>query len=176
MIAEHWDGMQPPAARERARVGALEVLVGRTAPLCEGEAGESEWPAVLYAYDALTEIDRLAGEKLRKEQVALGDLVRALRPHRDAARRALAEAEQKRKDAEAEAVARAEQEAQAAARVLEAPAPAPAATSAPPAPTAVAAPAPAVSVALDLSTIDTLPETLRNLSAGLIGRSTTDAR
>lgn len=174
MITEHWDGMQPPAARERARVGALEWLVGRTAPLCEGEVGEGDWPAVLYAYDALTEIDTLAGEKLRKEQVALGDLARALRPHRDAARRALAEAEQKRKDAEAEAAARAEQEAQAATRAAEAPAPA--TTPVPPAQAPAAAPAPAVSAALDLSTIDTLPETLRSLSAGLIGRSTTDAR
>lgn len=176
MIADHWDGMQPPAARERARVGALEWLVGRTAPLCEGEAGESDWPAVLYAYDTLTEIDTLAGEKLRKEQVALGDLVRALRPHRDAARRALAEAEQKRKDAEAEAAARVEQEAQATARAAEAPAPALAATPAPPVQAQTAAPAPAVSAALDLSTIDTLPETLRSLSASLIGRSTADAR
>lgn len=176
MIADHWDGMQPPAARERARVGALEWLVGRTAPLCEAEAGEGDWPAVLYAYDALTEIDTLAGEKLRKEQVALGDLVRALRPHRDAARRALAEAEQKRKDAEAEAAARAEQEAQAAARAAEAPVAAPAATPAPPAQVPAAAPPPAVSAALDLSTIDSLPETLRSLSAGLIGRSTADAR
>lgn len=176
MIADHWDGMQPPAARERARVGALEWLVGRTAPLCEGETGEGDWPAVLYAYEALTEIDTLAGEKLRKEQVALGDLVRALRPHRDAARRALAEAEQQRKAAEAEAAARAEQEAQAAARAAEAPAPASAATPAPPAQTQAAAPVPAVSAALDLSTIDSLPETLRSLSTGLIGRSTADAR
>ncbi|MCP4564474.1 MAG: type VI secretion system protein TssA [Bosea sp.] len=176
MIAEHWDGMQPPAGRERARVGALEWLVGRTAPLCEGEAGEGDWPAVLYAYDTLTEIDALAGEKLRKEQVALGDLVRALRPHRDAARRALAEVEQKRQAAEAEAAARAEQEAQAATRAAEAPAPAPAATPAPPVQTQAAAPTPVVSAALDLSTIDTLPETLRSLSAGLIGRSTADAR
>jgi type VI secretion system protein VasJ len=176
MMAEHWDAMQPPAARERARVGALEWLVGRTAPLCEGEAGEGDWPAVLYAYDALTEIDTLAGEKLRKEQVALGDLVRALRPHRDTARRALAEAEQKRKDAEAEAAARAEQEAQAATRAAEAPAAAPVATPALPAQAPAAKPAPAVSAALDLSTIDTLPETLRGLSTGLIGRNTADAR
>lgn len=176
MIAAHWDAMQPPAARERARVGALEWLVGRTAPLCEGETGEGEWPAVLYAYDALTEIDTLAGEKLRKEQVALGDLVRALRPHRDAARRALAEAEQKRKDAEAEAAVRAEQEAQAAARAAEAPTATPAAAPASPTPTPAAAPTPAAMPALDLSTIDSLPETLRSLSAGLIGRSSADAR
>ncbi|CAN7529390.1 type VI secretion system protein TssA [Bosea sp. LjRoot90] len=172
MIANHWDGMQPPAARERARVGALEWLVGRTAPLCEGEVEERDWPAVLYAYDALTEIDTLAGEKLRKEQVALGDLVRALRPHRDAARHALAEAEQKRKQAEAEAAARVEQEARAAETPAAAPAPSPVA----PVPTPAASPTPAALPALDLSTIDTLPETLRTLSAGLIGRSTADAR
>ncbi|WP_282567858.1 MULTISPECIES: type VI secretion system protein TssA [unclassified Bosea (in: a-proteobacteria)] len=175
MIASHWDKMQPPAARERARVGALEWLVGRTAPLCEGEASEGDWPAVLYAYDALTEIDTLAGEKLRKEQIALGDLVRALRPHRDTARRALAEAEQKRKEIETEAAARAEQEAQAATRAAEAPAPVsvPAATQAP---VSAAAPTPAPPSALDLSTIDALPETLRSLSAELIGNSTADAR
>jgi len=175
MIAGHWDDMQPPVARERARVGALEWLVGRTAPLCEGEVEERDWPAVLYAYDALTEIDTLASERLRKEQLALGDLVRALRPHRDAARRAMAEAEQKRQAAEAEATARAE----AAARAAEQPAVVlpPADSAAPATPAPAAAPTAAAGpVSIDLSSIDSLPETLRTVSAGLIGRSTADAR
>lgn len=171
LISEHWEAMQPPAARERARVGALEWLVGRTVPLCEGEVGESDYPAILYAYDALNEIDALAAERLRKEQLALGDLVRALRPHRDAARRALAEAEEKRRATEVQAAAAAERAAQVAAAPAE-PAPqAPETTAAAPATTLAASVQP-----LDLSSIDSLPETLRSLSAGLIGRSSADAR
>lgn len=173
MVAEHWDGMQPPVARERARVGALEWLVGRVAPLLEGEAGEGDWPAVLYAYDQLGEIDTLTSEKLRKEQVAYGDLVRALRPHRDAARRGLEEIAQKQAQAEAEAKAREEQAAQQAAAPPSAVEPAPAATSAAPAAAAQPAAAP-VAASFDLSSLDQLPDTLRNLSAAMIARSTAD--
>ncbi|RDJ25099.1 type VI secretion system protein TssA [Bosea caraganae] len=173
IVAEHWDGMQPPVARERARVGALEWLVGRVAPLLEGEVAEGDWPAVLYAYDQLGEIDTLTSAKLRKEQVGYGDLLRALRPHRDAARRGLEEIAQKQARAEAEAKAREEQASQpAAAPSSPAPAeavptPAPAAAPAQPAPAAVPA-------SLDLASIDQLPDTLRGLSAALIARSIAD--
>lgn len=172
MVDAHWDAMQPPVARERARVGALEWLVGRVAPLMEGEVAEGDWPAVLHAYDQLGEIDSLTSQKLRKEQVAYGDLLRALRPHRDAARRGLEEAAQKRAQAEAEAKAREDQAAQQAA----APEPAPSAVPATPAPTPAAAPAqPApAAAALDLASLDQLPESLRSLSAVLIARSTAD--
>ncbi|WP_131858018.1 type VI secretion system protein TssA [Bosea sp. BK604] len=178
MVAEHWDGMQPPVARERARVGALEWLVGRVTPLLEGEVAESDWPAVLYAYDQLGEIDTLTSEKLKKEQVAYGDLLRALRPHRDTARRGMEEAAQKLAQAEAEAKAREEQAAQQDAAPAEPAAPAPAAApSAAPAaastPLAQPAAAPA-SASFDLSSLDQLPDTLRNLAAAMIARSTAD--
>lgn len=172
MIAAHWDEMQPPAARERARVGALEWLVGRTAPLCEGESDERDWPAVLYAYDALNAIDTLASERLRKEQLALGDLVRALRPHRDAARRGLEDAEKRRLEAEAEAEAKAKAQAEREAQPVEPPSVAVVSSTAAPSP-AAASPSAAT---IDLSTIDSLPEALRLLSAGLLARATSDPR
>lgn len=175
MVAEHWDAMQPPVARERARVGALEWLVGRVAPLLEGEVSESDWPAVLYAYDQLGEIDNLTSQKLRKEQVAYGDLLRALRPHRDTARRGQEEAAQKRAQAEAEAKAREGQAAQQAA--APAPEPTPAAAPTTSAATSAVAPAqaaPAAATALDLASLDQLPEALRSLSAAMIARSTAD--
>lgn len=177
MIADHWDGMQPPVARERARVGALEWLVGRATPLLEGDVEEADWDAAIYAYDALGEIDALCGEKLRKEQVALGDLVRAIRPLRDTARRGLEEAAQKR--AEAEAQARAREDAAAAAEAAPAPSQAPAPSAPPAAPAAAqAAPPPGgVPAGLaDVASIDQLPEILRGLSGALIAKSVADPR
>lgn len=176
MVSEHWEQMQPPAARERARVGVLEWLVGRATPLCEGEIQDSDWPAALYAYEALAEIEALTSERLKKEQVAYGDLMRALRPLRDVARRGL---EEQRAKAEAEAKAREERATEAAA----APPPETVASrevSAPPAaPVAsVQAPGPVSAAAgpVDLTAIDQLPEALRTLSAGLIGKSVADPR
>lgn len=181
MIAEHWDAMQPPAARERARVGALEWLVGRVAPLCEGELAESDWPAVLYAYEQLGEIDTLTGEKLKKEQVAYGDLMRALRPHRDTARRGLEEAAKQAAEAQAKAEAEAKAREEAATRAAAGPAEAPSAPVAAAAPPPTSAPASAAPAALpaslgDVASVDQLPEMLRNLSAGLIARSVADPR
>lgn len=184
MIAQHWDAMQPPAARERARVGALEWLVGRVAPLCEGEIGEADWPAVLYAYEQLGEIDTLTSEKLKKEQVAYGDLLRALRPHRDTARRGMEEAAKQAAEAQARAEAEARAREEAAALVGAASAEVPSAAAAPAAPVAAtpaAAPAASGNAGLpaglgDLGSIDQLPEVLRSLSAALIAKSTADPR
>lgn len=189
MIAQHWEAMQPPAARERARVGALEWLVGRVAPLCEAEIGEADWPAVLYAYEQLGEIDTLTSEKLKKEQVAYGDLLRALRPHRDTARRGMEEAAKQAAEAlaRAEAEARAREEAAAlvgAAPAEGAPTAAPSVAAAPATPAAAtpaaAVPAPSAGAGLpglgDVGSIEQLPEVLRNLSAALIARSTADPR
>ena len=187
MVAEHWDQMQPPAARERARVGVLEWLVGRATPLCDSEIQDGDWPAALYAYDALSEIDTLTSERLKKEQVAYGDLMRALRPLRDAARRGL---EEQAKQAQAEAQARAleakaqdERAAQAASAPRETTQPAAAepvasAPAAPPAAASAAAPAstPAATAPIDLAAIDQLPDSLRSLSTALIARDVADPR
>jgi type VI secretion system protein VasJ len=178
MVAEHWDQMQPPAARERARVGVLEWLVGRATPLCEGDIQDSDWPAALYAYDALAEIDALTSERLKKEQVAYGDLMRALRPLRDMAKRGLEEQAQQRARIEAEARANEERAALSAVAPPESVA-TPAAAASPAAPAASAAApgaGPAATGPIDLASIDQLPETLRSLSAGLIGKSVADPR
>lgn len=93
MAREHWEAMQPSAKRERARVGAGEWLVGRLVPLvAEWKSVDKAAPAILAATEALDEVDRVMNERLTKEQVAFGELVRALRPHAEAARRAAAEA------------------------------------------------------------------------------------
>lgn len=182
MVAEHWEQMQPPAARERARVGILEWLVGRATPICESDVQESDWAAAICAYDALSEIDALTSERLTKEQVAYGDLMRALRPLRDAARRGLEEQAQQRARAEAEAKAQEESAAQAAAAKPESTIPATPAASARPAvaaPSAVAPVAvavPAAAAPIDLASIDQLPETLRILSSALLARDAADPR
>lgn len=185
MVAEHWEQMQPPAARERARVGVLEWLVGRATPLCESEVQESDWTAALYAYDALSDIDTLTSERLKKEQVAYGDLMRAIRPLRDTARRGLEEQAKAEAEAKAhEAKAQNERAAQAAVPLPETAQPgtpqpetaAPAAASPPIASAATPASAPAAAAPIDLASIDQLPDTLRSLSSALIAKNAADPR
>ncbi|WP_376988899.1 type VI secretion system protein TssA [Bosea sp. R86505] len=187
MVAEHWEQMQPPAARERARVGILEWLVGRATPLCESEVQENDWLAALYAYDALSEIDALMSKRLTKEQVALGELMRALRPLRDTARRGLEErAKQAQAEAEArglEAKAEEERTAQVTDARPDAPQPDPPqpgtsaqAASNPVASAATPASAPVAAAAIDLAVIDQLPDSLRSLSTALIARNPADPR
>jgi type VI secretion system protein VasJ len=109
MVETHWDGLFPPVKRERARVGAVDWLIGRMTPgVMESAPAEADWPAILGASDALDDLDRLLSEKLVKEQAALGELFKALKPHRDDAKRAIAEA--------AERAAEAAQAAEAAAQ------------------------------------------------------------
>lgn len=93
LVGEHWETMQPPARRERARVGAMEWLVGRLATTAaDWPNPPAGYPAMLGAYQSLDAVDRMLSEKLTKEQASLGELIRALRPKADEARRALAEA------------------------------------------------------------------------------------
>ncbi|MGY8683207.1 type VI secretion system protein TssA [Bradyrhizobium sp. UFLA05-153] len=93
MMDVHWDGLYPPIRRERARVGAVDWLVGRLGPaVAETAPAETDYPAVLAAYDALDDLDRQFGEKLVNEHVALGELFRALKPQYEKAKRAAAEA------------------------------------------------------------------------------------
>ncbi|MHB8885008.1 MAG: type VI secretion system protein TssA [Methylovirgula sp.] len=93
MVGDHWDAMQPTVKRERARVGAAEWLVGRLVPLvAEWPTDGAAAPEILAATSALDEVERIMNERLTKENVAFGELVRSLRPHADAARRVVAEA------------------------------------------------------------------------------------
>ncbi|MGV7215412.1 type VI secretion system protein TssA [Bradyrhizobium sp. UFLA05-112] len=93
MVDAHWEGLYPLIKRERARVGAVDWLVGRLGPaVAENAATEADYPAVLAAYEALHDLDRQFGEKLVKEHVTLGELIRALMPQYEKAKRATAEA------------------------------------------------------------------------------------
>lgn len=92
MLAAFWSEMQPPAARERARVQMLEWLVQRVVPIfTEQPPTEADGPHVIAAYAALERLQEILDEKLVKESAALGDLVRLLREHARDAERALAE-------------------------------------------------------------------------------------
>ncbi|MCC8955326.1 type VI secretion system protein TssA [Bradyrhizobium sp. Pear77] len=91
MVAAHWEGLFPPIERERARVGAIDWLAGRIAPeLAANVPIETDDPAVLAAYEELTDLDRQLRDKLVNEQASLGELLRALRPHYEEAKRAIA--------------------------------------------------------------------------------------
>lgn len=161
MVESHWDGLFPPVKRERARVGAIDWLVGRLTPVvAESAPSDADQPAVIAAYEAVGDLDRLLGEKLVKEQAALGELFRALRPYHDEAKRAIAAAAERAAEA-----ARTAEEAASAAQA--------APTAEPSASPAQAASAPVAAIqapAADgdwLGFADRLPDMLRQTSTAL---------
>ncbi|MBB3457484.1 type VI secretion system protein VasJ [Rhizobium sp. BK313] len=90
MVAEHWEGMFPPLSRERGRAGTLDWLAEKLATTVESEPpAEDKKLFALIAHDRLVELDTLLSEKLKKYPVAMGPLVRALRPHSREARQAI---------------------------------------------------------------------------------------
>ncbi|MCJ8518562.1 type VI secretion system protein VasJ [Pseudorhizobium tarimense] len=146
MVAEHWENLFPGLKRERARAGSVDWMAERLGQIIEAQppvTPEARTYA-LVAHDRLVELDELLSEKMQKFPVALGPLIRALRP---VAREVRSEIEAK---ALAEAAARPPAEAPPSppdepevtiAPVEAAPAAVPApSTPAPPRPTAVAAP------------------------------------
>ncbi|MGY3396430.1 type VI secretion system protein VasJ [Bradyrhizobium sp. USDA 3311] len=154
MVNAHWEGLFPPIKRQRARVGAVDWLVGRIGPaLAENAPTDADYPAVLAAYDALDDLSRQLSQNLIDEQVALEDLLRALKPHYEQAKRAI--------DAAAQSAAEAAQAAeQTAAAPVDSTAPAEAAEP--------AAPGEVVSVGADgdwAGLIDRLPDMLRQAAA-----------
>ncbi|CAN1523740.1 VI_chp_7, type VI secretion-associated protein, VC_A0119 family [Rhabdaerophilaceae bacterium] len=180
MVDQFWETMSPPATRERARVAALEWLSGRASPVVSAmSATEAEWERVLIIYDDLTEVDRLAAEKLTKEQVAIGELIRALRPMRDEARRGLSE-RAKAEEAAREAAEKAAQASAQANAVVEAAAPVPRAPAEPasePSAASATGGSPALQVSGDPDVaIAQLPEGLRALAAQIRGKSFFDPR
>ena len=99
MVVDHWDDAFPPLRRERARVAALEWLVGRLAPsIAEQRYGDADAHHLVAIQDALDRIDAEVSARLKKESLSLGDLLRAVRPHADQAKRVLAEAAQRQED------------------------------------------------------------------------------
>ncbi|MEW6122641.1 MAG: type VI secretion system protein TssA [Pseudomonadota bacterium] len=126
MVRDLWDTLPPK--RERARVAVLEWLVGRATPVVANlPVSMAEAAAILHAADILETLNGVVPEKLVKEQVALGELVRTVRPKAQEARDLLARAEEER----ARAAAQAEAAAAAAAAPATTPEAAPAPASAP---------------------------------------------
>ncbi|MCL6707117.1 type VI secretion system protein TssA [Pseudomonas sp. R2.Fl] len=146
MVADHWDNLFPGLKRERARAGSVDWMAERLGQIVEAQppATPEARTYALVAHDRLVELDELLTEKMQKFPVALGPLIRALRP---VAREVRSEMEAK---AQAEAAARAAAEApppplepEPTVAPVEAAAPATAAAPsqpAPPRPVAVAAP------------------------------------
>lgn len=165
MVDAHWEGLFPPIKRERARVGAIDWLVGRVKPaVAENAPIETEYPAVLAAYEALDELDRQLREKLVNEQTALGELLRTLKPHHEQAKQAIAAAAERASEASEDA---------------DEVAPAPA-VSAPPVdevqPEAAGVSLPAPSYGDRADVIDHLPDMLRQAAAARRVTSPTDPK
>ncbi|POF33799.1 type VI secretion system protein TssA [Roseibium marinum] len=103
MTGAHWETMIPPVRRERGRAGAFDWLAEKLAPMVEAKKPDGKANAEVHvAHEALLELDNSLEQKMTKSQVALGPLVRALRPY---ARDAKATLEEVRKAAEAAAAA-----------------------------------------------------------------------
>ncbi|WP_108523285.1 MULTISPECIES: type VI secretion system protein TssA [Bradyrhizobium] len=100
MVDAHWEGLFPPIRRERARVGAIDWLIGRVGPeVAENAPTDADYAAVLAAYEVLDDLDRQLREKLVNEQAALGKLLRALQPHYEQAKRAISAAAERATEA-----------------------------------------------------------------------------
>lgn len=170
MMDAHWDGMQPPPTRERARSRALEWFADRSAPLCEQRPDEDEAEAVLYAYQMLDEIEGLAGDRQPKFRPELGHLSRALRLHVESIRAAHRERDRREAEEAAALVASlpAVEEAHGVAEAAAPAEPAPVPDASPP------APAPR-NAGFDPASIGHLPETLRDWAAGLLAGNAADS-
>lgn len=157
----HWDGAFPPAKRERARVAALDWLVGRLAPAVGAMQFQDSDAETLLALDgALRDLEDTLSGKLQKEQFSAAELVRPLRPAFDQARRAIAEAARV-----------AEERANAAAAAAEAhqPVAEPQAQPQPPAPSAAVSSQPSVQTGALLVSAPAAGATLPELNAAMDG-------
>ncbi len=166
LIDNFWLEMHPPLRRERGRVGAMEWLVGRLAgPVSEATPSKSDAPYVIAANDYLLGIDDLLSAKLEKTEAALGELVRALRPHAQAAKQAIEEERKKAEQAQKKATDPAAGAQAPNAPDAAAPAANGAAASATPAPVATVV-APTVPLSADASDAD-LEKAARELETAM---------
>ncbi|WP_153770214.1 type VI secretion system protein TssA [Labrenzia sp. CE80] len=148
MVSEHWEELFPPVKRERGRVGAFDWLAEKLAPAVEAKPpSDDALVHALVSHEVLTQLDDLLEQKLSKYSVAMGPLVRALRPHAKAAQQVLdaaAEAEKPMEAPENTAIPEEDgQQGSLAAQEAEAPAPQPVQVAQPvpqPAPPPAAAP------------------------------------
>ena len=155
MSSTYWADMFPPARRERGRVNAMEWLVSRIAtPVADSTPSEADAEAVIACAEALDGIDQVFDEKLQKESLALGELIRAFRPHTQSAKAVI---EKRRAPPEPEPEPAPASPAPAAApSSSEATTPAPAPTAPPAAAAPAPAPAPTAAVAApSLGAVDT---------------------
>ncbi|WP_319531162.1 type VI secretion system protein TssA [uncultured Cohaesibacter sp.] len=90
LIESHWEDLIPPVKRERGRVGSLDWMAEKVAVSIDLRKPTPDVVNfALVAHDRLVEIDEMLDTKLQKVAVALGPLIRALRPYAAEARQAL---------------------------------------------------------------------------------------
>jgi len=90
MTTAHWENLFPPIKRERGRVGSFDWIAEKLAPMIEATPpAEEQKVFALIAYDRLVELDDFLSGALQKSSVAIGPLMRVLRPHASDARKAL---------------------------------------------------------------------------------------
>src|SRR5690606_23876107 len=82
MVCDHYDGLFPGVARERARAGTLDWMAEKLAATIEAAApAANDRVFALVAHDSLVELDEFVSGRMQKYTPALGPLIRALRPH-----------------------------------------------------------------------------------------------
>ncbi|MGX5851227.1 type VI secretion system protein TssA [Mesorhizobium sp. PL10] len=90
MVSHHWEGLFPPLKRERGRAGSFDWMAEKLASAVEATPpAENKKLYALVAHDKLVGLDEFLSTKLQKNPVALGPLVRVLRPYAREARAAL---------------------------------------------------------------------------------------
>lgn len=90
MVANHWDGLFPPLKRERGRAASFDWLAEKLVPAVEmAPPADGQKVYALVVHDRLVGLDEQLSAKLQKYPVALGPLVRVLRPYAREARTAL---------------------------------------------------------------------------------------
>ncbi|WP_407151192.1 type VI secretion system ImpA family N-terminal domain-containing protein [Bradyrhizobium sp. ORS 86] len=93
MVDVHWERLFPPIKQERARVAAVDWLVGRLGPELAGNVPiEADSSAVIASYDVLDDLVRQLSGKLVDNQARLEVLLRALQSPYERANHAIAAA------------------------------------------------------------------------------------
>ncbi|MGU3492580.1 type VI secretion system protein TssA [Xanthobacteraceae bacterium A53D] len=181
MICDWWEAIVP--RRDRARIGAIEWLVGRVSPLvAQLDVTQEDAAAILHASQILEDLQSLLPERLPNNEVAIGELVRVVRAKAAEARELMAREE----EASARAAAPPPEPEPPATPVREvAVAPRPAAPVAPPA-VPVASPTvrldapPQIGSGLDAAELDrsvsALAASMRQHAAGLREANLADPR
>lgn len=178
LVEVFWDDMQPPARRERARVGIIDWIAEKVAPEIEqAEPTGQSLQDARAAFGFLDALDRALSDKLKKESASITPLLRPLRDlNRQAEQEEKAAAEKAAKDAAAGAQQAENAQAEPATAPESAPDPAPAPAAQP----AAAAAPPSAPVEIDSAdlkkAVKQISQPMIKLAKSLRETDATDAR